>query len=235
MTNGYLTFLDYLELRRRVEKRLTAGHYFLLHTIVFAISATVIGSAAYSPIYYEFRDYFIRPGYGQFVALWSGILLIHGLLSFWRSGARAGKRDMVIENEMRERLQNDDFYLSDQPRDLFRLHSLLNEDIQNRSSLITTLLTFVVINAFIWIPWALSSPSDSFAWTLSLWLIPPFVIAIVWNIIRRGRHDKRIRKQLEAYFVNEHIGDDDSDYEREIRLSNNEELVTVDEYMLKLK
>ena len=37
MTNGYLTFLDYLELRRRVEKRLASGRYFLLHIIIFMV------------------------------------------------------------------------------------------------------------------------------------------------------------------------------------------------------
>src|SRR4051812_37175883 len=106
MSNGYLTFLDYLELRRRVEKRLASGNWFFLHMVTFGVITAIIGSLAYSPIWDQFRDYFIRPQYGQLVALWSGILVIHGLWTLWHSGARGGQRDQAIETEMRERLQS---------------------------------------------------------------------------------------------------------------------------------
>jgi len=59
MTNGYLTFLDYLELRRRVEKRLASGSLFLLHVIAFGVGTAIIGTAAWSPYYIPPRLYFI--------------------------------------------------------------------------------------------------------------------------------------------------------------------------------
>jgi len=236
MTNGYLTFLDYLELRRRVEKRLAAGNWFLLHIFVFGIGAALIGIAGFHAIYDPDEYFYIFPQYGHYVSLWSGVLLAHGLSTYWRSGARAGKRDVVIENEMRERLQNDDMYLSDHPKDLFRLHGLLNDDIRKRASLVPTLLTFVIINALIWIPWALSGQAfTSFAWNAASLLVVPFLLTLVWNIWGRARHESKLRKQLEQLFGSR-SSEKDAYLERETRLSaEDDEIVTVDEYMLKRK
>lgn len=233
MSNGYLTFLDYLELRRRVERRLASGNYFLLHIFIFGAGATFIGLAGWSPYIY---GWFVYPVNGHLVSLWSGILLAHGLLDYWRSGARAGQREGIIENEMRERLQSDDMYLSNHPKDLFRLHGLLNDDIQKRASMTPMLLVFVFINACVWIPWTLAGQaSTSFAWMMAMVLVIPFILAVVWNVWRRVRHEAQLRKQLEAYFSKEQIDDEPFD-EREIRLSDDgDELVTVDEYMMKRK
>src|SRR5215207_6510808 len=122
MANGYLTFLDYLELRRRVERRLASGKWFLLHTIAFGVGAAAIGNVGWSPYYDSSRNYFIDPSYGFLIGCWSALLLIHGICSYWRSGALGGRRDEVIEREMRERVQADDLYLGNHPKDLFRLH-----------------------------------------------------------------------------------------------------------------
>jgi hypothetical protein len=236
MTNGYLTFLDYLELRRRVEKRLAAGNWFLLHIIIFIIGATMIGLAGFHTTYDPDEYFFIFPYYGHWVTFWSGVLLTHGLWSYWRSGARGGKRDHVIESEMRERIKNNDLFLSDHPRDLFQLHGLLNDDIQKRASMTPILLFFVFINASIWIPWTLAGEArTSFAWMLAALLVVPMLLALIWNLWQRRRHRTQLRKQLEQYFSNER-NDDERNDERETRLSNdNDELVTVDEYMMKRK
>jgi hypothetical protein len=236
MTNGYLTFLDYLELRRRVEKRLASGNLFLLHFIVFGVGTAIIGTAAWSPYYDPYRGYFINPVIGHWITLWSGILLAHGLCSFWRSGARAGRRDNVIEIEMRERLQADDMYLSDRPKDLFRLHGLLNDDIRKRAAMIPTLIFFAFLNACIWIPWTLGGQAaTSFAWTTAWMLAVPALLSIIWVLWRGSRNETKLRKQLEQYFSTEQT-ENDLIYEREMRLSNdNDELITVDEYMMKRK
>lgn len=234
MINGYLTFLDYLELRRRVEKRLASGNWFLLHTIIFGVGAAAVGNAGWSPYYDPFRNYFIDPTYGFLIGSWSALLLMHGLWAYWHSGARGGKRDEAIEREMRERIQADDLYLSNHPKDLFRLHGLLNSDIRTRASMIPVLLTFIIINAVIWIPWAILDPQSSFAWQTAPILVIPLLLSLGWNIWRRGRHNARISDQMEQLFGTQPI-EDDYDPEREIRLRNDDELVTVDEYMMKRK
>lgn len=237
MTNGYLTFLDYLELRRRVEKRLASGKWLLLHAIMFGVGASVIGNAGYSPYYDPYRNYFIDPSYGFIIGCWSALLLLHGLWTYWQSGSSAGRRDEVIECEMRERVQANDLYLSNHPKDLFRLHGLLNNDIRIRASFISVLLTIIIINAIIWIPWAVFDPNTSFAWTTAPFLVLPLVLALLWNMWRRGRHETKLRQQMEQLFGSQQNQPFEDEYadEREIRLSESDELVTVDEYMTKRK
>jgi hypothetical protein len=234
MTNGYLTFLDYLELRRRVERRLASGKWFLLHAITFGVGAAIVGTAGWSPYYDSFRNYFIDPAYGFIIGSWSALLLIHGLWSYWHSGAHGAKRNEAIEREMRQRVEAHDLYLSDHPKDLFRLHCLINSDIRSRASMISVLLTFIVINAVIWIPWAILEADSSFAWQMAPMLVIPLLLALTWNFWRRGRHEVKLRNQMEQLFGSQSYQEDDYP-EREMRLSDSDELVTVDEYMMKRK
>ena len=235
MANGYLTFLDYFEMRRRIEKRLASGRLFLLHIVIFTIGAGMIGSASYSPYWYQGRDYFIYPFTGHSISLWSGILLAHGLWSFWNSGARGGRREAVIEREMRTRVQDDALYLSQRPKTLFRLHGLLSDDISKRYSGIPIMLAIVFINVLIWIPWTLLGQANtSFAWQTALVLVIPFIILVLFNGWRRAGHETRLRQQL-ATFLDENEDEDVDTYEREMRLGDDGELITVEEYMLKQK
>ncbi|MCA0458916.1 MAG: hypothetical protein LCI00_33515 [Chloroflexi bacterium] len=235
MANGYLTFLDYFEMRRRIERRLASGRLFFLHIILFAIGAGIIGNAAYSPYYYVGRDYFIYPFTGHWVSLWSGILLVHGLWSFWQSGARGGRREAVIEHEMRQRVQDDALYLSQRPKTLFRLHGLLSDDIRKRYSGIPIMLTIVFLNALIWIPWTVTGQAfTSFAWQTALVLVIPFISLVLFNGWRRAGHEKRLRQQL-ATFLDENDDEEVDTYDREMRLGDDGELVTVEDYMLKQK
>lgn len=236
MTNGYLTFLDYFELRRRVEQRLVSTSWFLLHVIIFGVGASIVGIEGWSPYYDAYRDYFINPSHGILVAGWSILLLVHGVWSYWQSGMRAGKRDEAIEREMREKIRANDLYLGDHTKELFRLHGLLNTDIRIRSSMIQVPIFFVFINAIIWITGTtIDYGRTPFSWTIAPFLIPPLVLVLFWNMWRRGQHEARLRRQLQQYFSSDPIDDERSD-EREMRLSNDgDELVTIDEYMIKRK
>ncbi len=234
MANGYLTFLDYFELRRRIEKRLTSGRHILLHIIIFAVGTGMIGSAAWSPIYDPQRGYFINPTIGHWISLWSGILLAHGVWSYWHSGARSGQRETIIESEMRQVVQTDDLYLSQHPKALFRLHRLLSENISKRYSLISILLIVVTLNALIWIPWTLlGQATTSFAWHTSLALVVPFILLVAINTWVRTWHEWRMRWQLEV-LLSDTDDTEAEDYERDARLSE-DEMVTLDDYMLKEK
>lgn len=202
MANGYLNFLDYLELRRRVEKRLSRPLPLLAHTLVFGVSALLIGLLGF----YSFRNpnvldyYFILPGLGQFVAVWSGGLFLHGLWAFVRSGALGGARGKAIEAEMRARLEQGDSYLSDNPKDLFRLHGLLEDDVRKRSGIFWLMLTAIFINALIWIPWAIYEPYSSFGWLIGLFLGMGYLPALAWSAWRRGQREGKLRKQMEQLF-----------------------------------
>jgi hypothetical protein len=235
MTNGYLAFLDYLELRRRVEKWLAPGNVLLIHAFVFGIVVFLMPTFVMSSD--RFRIDYIDRSYGFLVATWSGLLFIHGLWTYWHSGANKGKRDKFTEYVMRQGLENDDLYLSKNPKDLFRLHALLNNDIRTRSSMSLVLLFFSFLNALNWIPWALSDPGGPGAWWSSPSIVAPFLLALGINFWWRRRHEVRLTDQMEALFSspsNQQF-DEDNESEREGRLSEDDELVTVDEYMMKRK
>ncbi len=171
---------------------------------------------------------------GHIVGLWSAILFIHALWSCWHSGARRGRREEAIEYQMREQLQSDDIYISHDPKVLFRLHGLLHHDFLKRTTFIPVLALIIFLNAAIWVPWALVDVHSRFAWTTAPNLIIPFMIVLVWNLWAQRRHEAHLRTQWEQYFSHEDEYDDQDD-QREMRLSDDEELVTVDEYMMKRK
>ena len=77
----------------------------------------------------------------------------------------------------------------------------------------------------------------SFAWAVAPLLIVPLVLALMWNMWRRGRHEAKLRVQMEQLFGSQQSQpfEDDYDSEREVRLSESAELVTVDDYMMKRK
>jgi hypothetical protein len=201
MSNGYLNFLDYLELRRRVEKRLSRPLPLLAHTLLFGAGAPIIGLLDFYVLrgsYYF--PYLVQPAFGQIVALWSGALFLHGIWAFLRSGAMGSARGKAIEAEMRARLEQDDSYLSDNPKDLFRLHGLLEDDVRKRSGIFWLMLTVTFINALIWIPWALYEPTTSFGWFFGTLLSVCYLPALLWAGWRRGRREGKLRKQMEQLF-----------------------------------
>jgi hypothetical protein len=197
MWNNYWTFLDYLELRRRIEKRLAGGKWLLLHTALF-FAAVLFFTAMRPPPPYYF-DYYIQPGAGYFMVVWSLLLAAHGLLTYVRSGGSASRRGQAIEAEMRERIQNDDTYLSDDPKDLFRLHGILDDDIGKRSSSVSLLTIYTTINAMLWIPWAIfDGASDSFAWTASpIMLIFIFLPLLGFSAFSSAGRERKLRQQME--------------------------------------
>lgn len=197
---NYFIFLDYLELRRRIEKRLAKVNWLLLHTILFVLMIGLAFAYRSDLAYDTFSPYyFIDPTYGFGFTVWSVILLGHTLWSFSRSGASGGRRGEMIEREMRERVQNDDTYLSDNPKDLFRIHGLLDEDIQKRAGVFYSLRFFAVVNALIWLGSAVSDGlTSSFAWQFVPMMAIAFLPVLAVSAWRRSRHEGRIRKLLSS-------------------------------------
>src|SRR5262245_44475618 len=88
MWNDYFSYLDYVELRRRVERHLTKAHLLALHISVFIVAVMYVllmNDRIFSPL--EYPDYFTSPSLGSFMTAWSLVLLTHGLLTYRRSAA----------------------------------------------------------------------------------------------------------------------------------------------------
>lgn len=189
MWGNYGSYLDYLELRRRVEKRLMPSFWLLIHTALFALW-TPIWLAIYTDRT-SARDGFVSQPMAQFMMVWSIVLLAHGLWTWLRSGAWAGARSRAIEREMRDVALDDTFFAQDE-RDLFRLHGMLDEDIRSRANNVLVLVAFTFINAINWIG------SGGGHMTSYPWQITPFLAVVVllpvliFNLSRSERKTRHL-------------------------------------------
>lgn len=195
MWNSYFSYLDYLELRRRVERRLSGSLWLFIHIAAFAFLPLVCFGLW--PYGWWYPGYTLVHGWiAAAMVGWSVVLLLHGLWIFFRSGAWGARRSQVIETEMRERLRSDDTYLTQDSRDLFRLHGLLEEDVQRRTGTTTTLLSlFTVVNVVSWIA-ARGGLYDALIWWLPaavFLLLLPILIVSRWQL---RRHEGRLRELL---------------------------------------
>jgi hypothetical protein len=225
-------FLDYVEIRRRIEQRLPQMPAVWAHLALF-LGAVIVLVTVTSPhggyYYYERVGYFIQPGNGFAMAGWSVLLLIHGLWAYKRSGA-ASIREQAVERELRERLEHDDTGLLADHRRNFRIRGLLDEDVRQRAGLYVGMLAFLLINAVTWLIWGANGARDSYTWQMTI----PTAIAILapafaLNAWRRARRDRK----LQALMSEQHTQvakskrklSFDEMAERAVRLSDDGELV----------
>lgn len=176
MWNSYFSYLDYLELRRRVERRLSGSLWLFIHVMLFAFTPLV--AVAVTPYWrsWWWGDGFnlVLPWIAYGMMGWSVALLLHGLWTYFRSGAWGSRRSQLIETEMRQRVQHEDSYLVQDDRDLFRLHGLLEEDVRKRgSAAVIPLAVFTVVNA---VNWLMSGGGLSTSYP---WQITPAIVLLI--------------------------------------------------------
>ncbi len=199
MWDKHPLFLDYLQIRHRVESRLASSQAILAHIGLFLIAVLALLITTLYPINYPYvpRSHFIDVGASYLMTAWSIILLGHGVLAYRKSGASANTRAQVVENEINQRLENGDTELLDNPRQAFRLQALLNEDIRLRAGLFVPIMLFLMLNAVTWAAWAVQGASTSYTWQMTvptaLVLLPPPLAMNAW---RRARRNRRIMRLL---------------------------------------
>ncbi len=242
MWNSYFSFLDYLELRRRIERRLARGHLLFLHTFAFVSFAILMAASAQHSLGSFYRSYFVDLGTGQFTAIWSIALALHGMLVYARSGAFAARRGWVVEDEMRHRIEADATFLSDEPSDLFRLHALLEDDIARRSSFVTPLSAFTMINVVMWVTWSFVAIHSAFSWHMVLVFGPILLLLLLRSFVQQQRHNYQLRQRMlsaerprEAKELRQYA-QEAAAYNPAARLSaDQDELLTLEEYREKTK
>lgn len=205
MADNYSTDLEYQEIRRRIERRLSRGRALLAHVIVYLLAVLVI---VWNGLY-QIPDYTTYPWAvnlpltGAF-ALWSVLLAGHGFFTFRRSAA-GGKLEPAIEAELRERLEEDDTTLMRDRRGALPLHHLLHGDLRRRAILIYTLLPYLVLNAGIWLSWVYdrATKTDS-QFSVYPWFGPfqlPIIILPLLALcaILQQRHQRYVRRMLASW------------------------------------
>lgn len=215
MADEYSAYLDYKEIRRRVERRLKQGTGLLAHVILYLLAVVVVVlSGTYLNYSYfsvdngvrQFYEVYVNPGIGIPFVLWSLVLLFHALRVYRKSGADGDTREQAVETELRARLAADDTTLLADRRQSFRVHSLMVEDILARSGRINSLMLVAVVNAVVWLAWALAGARTPYAW-LGAVLIAPVVLLplLALNSHARRRQEKKVMYTLENWQVPPHI------------------------------
>lgn len=172
----------------------------------------------------EDRFYFLAPEAGHIMALWSVLLVAHSLWTFRRSGMVTSTRTTVIENELSERLEANDIYLSDDPKDLFRLKGLLQDDLRKRSGSSVILPVFTIVNMMLWLPWAATAASTGAAWQIAPLLALGFTPIFLLNLWLRSRQEAWVQRQLEPRAVKRKLHTDAA-----LRLTADGKLVDLDD------
>ncbi len=233
MWNDYLTYLDYLELRRRVERRLGSHNLLLGHSIAFVIATLVLMTRYLSLLGYS--PYFIDPNVSIAIGGWSLALLIHAAIVYRRSGVFSGARERAIEAEMRARIKTDEHYLNDEPREMFRLHGLLDEDIRQRAGLHKPLFSFVILNMLIWALHIAIGPGSLVAWHGTLLLLIGMVAFLILAARDRYLHGQWMQRQITSAGGMIPKSKNQRQYRSEEPTAEDEELMNLDEYLEKVK
>jgi hypothetical protein len=186
-------FFEYSEVRRRVERKLANTQLVMSHFLVFLFAEMVVLSTRVpgEPSYWRQ----LPTSIGIPFALWSFVLLGHGLWVYRKSGASAKAREAVIHSQLEERLEHGDTELLNTQREAFRLQGLLDEDIRKRSSVYTTTLVFLALNVVGWVIYVASQRDATFPWNvmpLTLMFLTP---ALMVNFLSRLQR-KRIYTEL---------------------------------------
>lgn len=194
MFGSYGSFLNYLEIRRRIERRLMPMSWLGLHILLFvAVDIFALSSYTRHPSGMTFASLSMA----QVMLVWSVVLLAHGVWSLVRSGAWTNRRSRVIEQEMRERFEQADTYLVQDERDWFRIHGLLENDVRARSSAAQWLTLFTVINALNWIGSG-GGYMTSYPWQITPMLALVLVPVLAFAAWRSGRRERKLVTMLSA-------------------------------------
>jgi hypothetical protein len=190
MLSRYESYLNYKEIRRRVEKRLKNINGLFIHGLVFFTINLILWVLFYNSSFYYWGYGIFYPG--LLTTGWSWVLLFHAMRTYLMSGAWSDTRGSAIEQEMRALLDSDGGY-SDHD-DYFVMHRMLDEDVAQRAGFVAPLTLFAGMNAFAWVLWIAAGASyfDYAVWAFivlaGIAIVP---LGAVINFWRRNRRERR--------------------------------------------
>jgi len=219
-------YFDYVEIRRRIERRLASGRGLVVHCLLFMLA--LAGSIAMFAMY----EGTSRVAWlNLFMAGWSGILLLHGIGVYRYGGSSTTRRLAAVQAEINERIEAADTELLATPREAFRVQSLLDEDVRLRAGWVPALDFALLINCFIWGMTLAVNATSGDVWFIVLmlsmfWLPATYAV----NQTRRLIRDSKLRQVFSQRAVSfdgaiRRKRSFDSDLERYVRLSDDGELI----------
>lgn len=225
MAGDYRAYLAFKALRRRVEQRLSGGALLTAHAMLFV---------AFAVLFMIVRN-LLPPvqlaAIGNITAVWSMVLLAHGLYASWHTGSLAGasRHTAVIEDEIARQLASDD--PSNTLIDGFQLHTQLEQGVLMRGKALLPIVFLTMFNAMIWGIAGFAARYDAnftLPWQLTPIIALPFVAWWMYADWRRQRFDQR---QFEAMQAGEDALDAKPKRELDaaLRLSDDGELVAFED------
>lgn len=170
MPNHYLDFLDQRAAQRRLKAKFSQPYALLLHAVAFVIVMT--GFWAYLLAWLAL-DYRLDWSPLAMVGLgWSVLLAVHALIQYRRSAADGKRRDLAIEDEMRQFIEKNGDQVDDD--DLFAMHRALSSDLERDGRWSLGLVIFSVINV---VNWVIAAVNMGTSWAFQLTL-PAAVVFI---------------------------------------------------------
>lgn len=99
MFNDSESYLDYVEIRRRVERRLASGQSVVIHVALFLLALLALVAVFGVPFYLS-RFALVN----FFMAGWSGLVFLHSVWLYRNGGTDTNRRLSVVQAELDERL-----------------------------------------------------------------------------------------------------------------------------------
>ncbi len=146
MPDSYLDFLDQKAAQRRLLAKFAQPRLLLLHTIAFVGVVTGLWWVIMPLLRWVPLTLFNLPALAFFA--WSIVLAAHALLHYRRSSARTEARELVVEAEMRQLIEQHSGDLNDDA--LFAMHANLAGQLERHGWLSQGLTVFALVNAVSW-------------------------------------------------------------------------------------
>jgi hypothetical protein len=194
MLKNYRSYLDYKELRRRIEAKLSKPRNVLIHAWAFIIVNAIMWWTTWPWVYYpDIANSPYLPG--LITAAWSVVLLLHTLWSYFHSGFWPGKREAAIEAEMSALYEEPSHQMDDD--DFFQIHRMLHQDIHQRAGFMFPLSMFAFSNLFLWIVWILNGTHAHVGMTWFSVGFVTFIFLLGGGILNFWRSGIREQKQIQ--------------------------------------
>ena len=228
MWNQNEAYFDYVEIRRRVERRLPSGQVMLAHTGLFVLGLLGLIAVFGQPLSSSGTIMF-----NLMMGLWSGVLLLHGLWSYRNGASQTDRRLAVVKAEVEERLDAGDTELLANERQAFRIQSLLDEDVRLRAGWVPAMVFAQFMNCFIWGVSLVSGARGGSVWPVLIILsFAYFPATYAINKVRRVNRDRKLSQMLTTRPVAaaravKQKRSFDAELERYTRLSDDGELVDI--------
>ncbi len=181
----YTSFLDYRAAQRRLMAKFSDPHRLLLHTLAFVTAVTTFLAVSVPlRLWYDHNAFYIPAIVGT---VWSVLLALHALIHYRRSAARAERRELAVEDEMRQLMESGS--LDDQA--LFDTHHSLESDLERQSRWSRGLVAFAGVNL---LSWLVSDLTVGTSWPYQMTL--PIAVLVIggftaFSIWQQARRDQR--------------------------------------------